>query len=113
MGVEAGGYDLTEMALTVGTFGAYAAAKEAGAFGDPRKGMFSSGDDDDDQQQQAAPTATQEKATPKAAKVDGAKSILSKQSNQRKRYLLQQSTGQAPQAPSLSQQSPTRNLLGG
>ncbi len=90
--------------LTMGSFGSGGYLTDAG---------FKKDKDDDGQQQQSSSTATQEKATPKAAKVDGAKSILSKQSNQRKRYLLQQSTGQAPQAPSLSQQSPTRNLLGG
>ena len=39
---------------------------------------------------------------------------LLQQGTRRKRYLLQQSTGQPPKAPSITQQtqSPTRNLLG-
>tara|TARA_R110002153_G_C12923221_1_gene455006 strand:+ start:53 stop:376 length:324 start_codon:yes stop_codon:yes gene_type:complete len=75
-------------------------------------------DQEKEKAKKAAKHSTKEKKdieveTPSARKADINESLLAKQGANRRRQLLQQSTGQVPQGPTLRKKQQSRNLLGG
>ncbi len=109
-----GGYDPMDMMLTVGTFGAYAVAKEAGAFGDPRESIFGGNKQDDDdspaRQQQAGVTDTTAIA-PSAQKVNPNDAIMAKQQDRRKQLLFQSTGREQAQGPTIENKTNKNKLF--